>query len=79
MVFEKSIVFIFSYRKAKFTKFDLAIKWVKVTPGSAFGQIMMGRSPRCFMPIFMEIGSPIPEKIFEGLLPYMGLAAILVM
>ena len=29
---------------------------------------------------FMEIGLPVPEKkIFEGFLPYMGVAAILVM
>ena len=28
----------------------------------------------------MEIGPPVPEKkIFEGFLPYMGMAAILVM
>ena len=32
------------------------------------------------MPSFIEIGPPIPEKkIFEGFLPYMGMAAILVM
>ena len=27
----------------------------------------------------MEIGPPVPEKCFEGFLPYMGVAAILVM
>ena len=27
----------------------------------------------------MEIGLPVPEKIFKGFLPYMGMAAILVM
>ena len=27
----------------------------------------------------LEIGPPVPEKIFEGVLPYMGVAAILVM
>ena len=32
------------------------------------------------MPSFVEIGLPVPEKkIFEGVLPYMGMAAILVM
>ena len=31
-------------------------------------------------PSFVEIGPPIPEKrIFEGFLPYMGMAAILLM
>ena len=28
---------------------------------------------------FVEIGSPVLEKILEGFLPYMGVAAILVM
>ena len=40
----------------------------------------MGRSPQCYIPSFMEIGLPVPEKkIFEKFLPYMGIAAILVM
>ena len=31
-------------------------------------------------PSFVEIGLPVPEKkIFKGFLPYMGMAAILVM
>ena len=34
---------------------------------------------RYFMPSFIEIGPLVPEKIFEGFLPYMGMAAILVM
>ena len=28
---------------------------------------------------FREIGLPVPEKIFRGFLPYMSMAAILVM
>ena len=41
---------------------------------------MMGRSPQCYIPSFIEIGPPVPEKkIFERFLPYMGMAAILVM
>ena len=41
---------------------------------------MMGRSPRCYIPSFVKIGPPVLEKkIFEGFLPYMGMAAILVM
>ena len=28
---------------------------------------------------FVEIGLPVPEKNFEGFLPYMGMAAIFVM
>ena len=41
---------------------------------------MMGWSPRCDIPSFVVIGQPVPEKKnFEGFLPYMGVAAILVM
>ena len=41
---------------------------------------MMGLSPRYYIPSFVEIGPPVPEKkIFEGFLPYIGMAAILVM
>ena len=29
--------------------------------------------------VFVIIGPPVPEKIFEGFLPYMGVVAILVM
>ena len=39
-------------------------------------QTMMGRS---YIPGFVEIGPPLQEKIFEGLLPYMGMVAILIM
>ena len=80
IVSEKSTVFTFSYRKALVTKFDLAVKSVKVTPGSSFEQTMMGWSPRCYIPSFVKIGLPFLEKkIFEGFLLYMGVAAILVM
>ena len=41
---------------------------------------MMGWSPQCYISSFVEIGLPVPEKkIFEGFLPYIGVAAILVM
>ena len=40
---------------------------------------MMGWSPRCYIPSLVEIGLSVPEKIFKGFLPYMGMAAILVM
>ena len=42
------------------------------TPGSSFEQTIMRSSPQCYIPNFMEIGSLVPEKIFEGFLPYMG-------
>ena len=38
----------------------------------------MGRSPQCTT-ISVQIGQLVPEKIFEGFSPYMGVAAILVM
>ena len=40
---------------------------------------MMGPGPLCYIQKFMEIGRLVPEDIFEGFLPYMGVAAILVM
>ena len=51
-----------------------------VNPGLSFEQSMMGRSPQCYIPSFVEIGVLVPEKkTVEGFLPYMGVAAILVM
>ena len=39
----------------------------------------MGWSPQYYIPSFVEIGPLVPEKkIFEGFLPYMDVAAILV-
>ena len=67
IVSEKSTVFTFSHRKAYVTKFDLAVKKVKVTPGSSFEQTMMGWSPRCYIPSLVKIGPPVlEEEIFEG-------------
>ena len=40
---------------------------------------MMDWSPRCHIPCFVEIGLPVPEKIFKWFLPYVGMEAILVM
>ena len=39
----------------------------------------MGMSPQCYIQSFVEIGRPVPGNVFEGFLPYMGVAAILVM
>ena len=33
---------------------------------SSFEQTMMGWSPQCYITSFVEIGLPVPEKIFEG-------------
>ena len=44
----------------------------------AGGITMMGWSPLCYIPRFVEIGLPVLEKkISKGFLPYMGMAAIL--
>ena len=43
---------------------------------SSFEQNIMGPSPRFYIPRFVENGPLILEKIFEGFLPYMGMAAI---
>ena len=41
---------------------------------------MMGWSPRCYIRSFVKISLQVLEKkIFEGFLPYIGVAAILVM
>ena len=40
--------------------------------GSSFEQTMMGWSPQCYIPTFVEISPPVPEKSFEGFLPYMA-------
>ena len=38
-----------------------------VTRGSSFEQTMMGWSSRCYIPSFLEIGLPVPEKkILKG-------------
>ena len=70
---------LFSYRKAYVAKFDLAVKSVKVNPGSSFEQSMIGRSLQCYIQSFLEIGPSVPEKIFEVFLSYMGMVANLVM
>ena len=76
---EKSTVFSFYFRKAEVTKSDIAVKQVKINPGSSFEQTMMGWSPNCYILSLVEIGLTVPDKkIFEGFLPYMGVAAILV-
>ena len=58
----KIIVFTLSYGKAQNTKNDLAVKYVKFNPGSSFEQTMMGWSPRCYIPSFVDIGQPVLEK-----------------
>ena len=33
---------------------------------------MMGRSPRCYIPSFVEIGLLVPEKMFDGFFTIYG-------
>ena len=80
IVFKKSIIFTFSHVKAYVSKIDLVVKQVKVILGSSFYQTMMGCSFKCNILSFVKIGLPVKaRKIFEWFLPYMGMAAILVM
>ena len=59
---------------------DLAVKLVKSNLGSPLEQTVKGLSTRCYMPRFKVINLRVLEKkIFEGFLPYMGMAAIFVM
>ena len=39
----------------------------------------MGPIPKCYIPNFLEIDPLVAEKIFEGFIPYVDMAAILVM
>ena len=39
---------------------------------SSFDQTMIGWSPRCYIPKFVEIGPPVLEKIFEGFFTIYG-------
>ena len=45
------------------TKFDLAVKYVKVNIMSLFIQTMMGQHP-LMLPSFIENGPPVPMEIF---------------
>ena len=41
---------------------------------SSFEQTLMGWSPQCYIPSFVEIGPLVPEKkTFDGFLPYMDM------
>ena len=41
---------------------------------------IMGRSPQCYVPSFVEIGTPVlVKKHFEEFSPYMGMVTILAM
>ena len=67
-----------------FAKFDkipsMILEVIKETKcyGHTFGWwgiTMMGWSPRCYIPSFVEISPSVPEKIFKVFLPYIGVAA----
>ena len=50
-----------------------------VDPESSFVQTWQGPHPQCYIPSPKDIGLLVPEKMFKGVLPYMGVATILVM
>ena len=54
-----------------------AWRWRKRAWRGAIVKLARGNTSS-YIPSFVEIGLPVPE-IFKGFLPYMGMAAILVM
>ena len=78
IISEKFTVFTFSYRKDYVTKFDLAVNRSRLLQGHHLNNLWWA-GPWCYIPSFMKICLPVLEKIFEGFIPYMGVAAILVM
>ena len=61
-------------------EFDLGVEWVKVNPNSSSEKITMGHSSQCYIHSLKAIIPLVPEKkIFKDYLPYMVMAAILVM
>ena len=60
---------MFSFFEMLVSNVDLAVKKVKVNPGSSFARTIMDWSPRCYKSSFVEIIPLVPEKIFEKFLP----------
>ena len=76
---EKYTVFTFSHRNAYVTKFDVGVNQVKVNTGSSSINYDGLESPMLHTK-FPENGSTSSgEEDFLRFLPYMGMAAILVM
>ena len=69
----------FSTINALGIKFDRAINLVKVNLALSFEQTWWGPHPQYYIPIPKAIGLLVPEnKIFKGVLLYIGVVAILV-
>ena len=62
----------------RFPKFDLAIDKVKTTKVHLYRQLCKYSSVKWRIPSFQAIGLLALEKIFLSFLPYMDMAAILV-
>ena len=79
-VFKKSTFQKFSHSNALGSKLDLDVKLVKVSLGSLFEQTWYAPHPQCYIPsLKVTCLMVLEKKIFKGFLPYMGMAAILVM
>ena len=65
-IFAKPCIKLQTVCRKAYVKFDLGVTKVKVNPGSSFVQTIIGWSPQCFTPSFVdigvEIGPPVPEK-----------------
>ena len=57
-------------------KFDLAVNYVKANLGSSYEHFCS--HPQCYIPRSMTIGFLVLKKMFEEILPYMGMSATLV-
>ena len=68
----------FPTEKRKFQNLT-GVKYVEAYTGSSFVQAIIGRSPRWYILSFVEIGLLVPDKIFEGFLPYTGMYTIFAM
>ena len=67
------------FSNTKGSKLDLGVKKVKVNLRLSFEQTLLGPSPGCCIPRPKVIVPLVPEKkIFKAFLPYMSVAAILV-
>ena len=71
---DKNIFKSFVYEKT----FDFLVKRSRSTQGHHFFKLL-DPCPQCCIPSPKAIGPLGPEKIFEGFLPYLGMAATLVM
>ena len=71
---------ILRFFKYKYIRNQTGIAVKMVNPDSSFVQTWYGPHPQCYIQSPKAIGLSVSEKeIFKGVLPYMGMAGILIM